>query len=275
MFKIVSDSSSNLISLEGVSFASVPLHILVGEQSFVDDETLDVNAMFDALSSYNGPSSTSCPSPNDWLNAFESFETVFCVTISSGLSGSYSSACAAKQMYEEAHPDRKVYIFDSLSAGPGLALIIYKIKECIQKGLPAQEIYEKVTAYQRTLHIYYALSSLDNLAKNGRVNPLVAKGIGALGIRVIGTATQEGRIKPIDKARGDKKTMQKVFAHMKANGYQGGRVIISHSDYFSVAQSLETLILDTYPDADISIQENTGLCGYYAEQHSVIVSFEE
>lgn len=275
MKKIISDSSSNLLSMDGVAYETVPLHILVGEKSFVDDDSLDIPAMYEALATHQGPTSTSCPSPNDWLTAFGDCEAVFCVTITSGLSGSYSSALAAKQIYEEEYPDREVYIFDSLSTGPEMVLIIEKLKKLITNGLDAKTIYEQTKAYQEKIHLYYALASLDNLAKNGRVNPLIAKGIGALGIRVIGTTTPEGTLKPNDKARGDKKAMKKIFSHMKSTGYKGGRVIISHSDNLASAEELKSLIEAEFGPLNGYIHDNTGLCSYYAEQNSVLVGFEE
>ena len=80
---IVADSSANLTSLGEVPFASVPLHIVVGSDTFVDDPSVDIAAMQRALKAYKGPSSTSCPSPEDWLRAFGDADVVFCVTITS------------------------------------------------------------------------------------------------------------------------------------------------------------------------------------------------
>ncbi|MGN0386473.1 MAG: DegV family protein [Lachnospiraceae bacterium] len=273
-YKIVSDSASNLISMKDFPYESVPLHIMVGEKTFTDDSTLDIHAMYEALASYNDKSSTSCPSPDDWYKAFGDADAVFCVTITSGLSGSCSSAHTAKQMYEEKYPERKVYIVDSLSTGPEMILLIEKIKELIKKGEEAEEIYKEVTAYHKRTHLFYALASLNNLAKNGRVSPLVAKGISVLGIRIIGTASEEGTLKPVNKARGDKKAMQKLVGYMKSLGYKNGKIVISHSDNLSACEELKRLIQETFGKFNGFIHENTALCGYYAELHSVLVGFE-
>lgn len=273
-YKIVSDSSSNLLSLANFPYTSVPLHIIVGDQSFVDDETLNIHDMYQALSAYKGATSTSCPSPDDWIRAFDNADVVFCVTITSGLSGSCASAHAAKQMYEEQHPEKQVFIVDSLSTGPEMVLLIEKIKALLEQDMNPEKIYEEVTKYQKNTHLYYALSSLDNLAKNGRVNPLIAKGIGALGIRIIGTKSKEGTLKPVNKARGDKKAMQKIIDYMKSCGYHGGRVIISHSENPAAVEILQKLLQTEFGDYDGFVHENTGLCGYYAEENSVLVGFE-
>lgn len=273
-YKIVSDSSSNLLTMEGFPYTTVPLHILVGDQCFTDDGSLDVNQMFAALSAHQGKTSTTCPSPDDWLRAFGDADVVFCVTITSGLSGSFGSAHAAKQMYEEQHPDRKVFLVDSLSTGPQMVLLIEKIRSLMEQNMQPSEIYDQVMAYHKKTHIYYALASLNNLAKNGRINPLIAKGIGALGIRVIGTASKEGTLKPVNKARGDKKAMQKLVDYMKSCGYHGGRVIISHSDNPAAVEMLQNILESEFGPLNGFVHENTGLCAYYAEERSVLVGFE-
>ena len=94
--KIISDSASNMRTLDGVDFTSVPLSIITDEKEYVDDSGLDVDKMVEELYSYKGRSSTACPGVGDWLKAFGDAEEVYCVTIISTLSGSYNSAMTAK-----------------------------------------------------------------------------------------------------------------------------------------------------------------------------------
>ena len=89
-YRIALDSSSNVTALDGVEFASAPLTIITDERQFVNDETIDLDAMLKYLSAYKGRSSTSCPNVGDWLNAFADAEGVFVVTITSALSASWT-----------------------------------------------------------------------------------------------------------------------------------------------------------------------------------------
>ena len=57
--KIVADSSANLLSLPDIDFGVVPLHIIVGENDYIDDDKIDLTAMQENLSSYKGKTSTS------------------------------------------------------------------------------------------------------------------------------------------------------------------------------------------------------------------------
>ena len=107
-------------------------------------------------------------------------QRIFFVTITSGLSGSYNSACIAKGMYEAEHPDRRVFVIDSLSAGPELTLIVEKLEEMIGEGMPYEEICSCISDYQKKTGLLFILESLNHFAANGRVSPAVAKIVGVL-----------------------------------------------------------------------------------------------
>ncbi|MBR4123643.1 MAG: DegV family protein, partial [Clostridia bacterium] len=109
-FKIVADSSSDIINLDGFPFESTSLKIVTQNHEYVDDKNLDVDSMVNDLFNYKGKSSSSCPNTTEWLNAFGDSQYIFCVTITATLSGSFNSACIAKQIYEEQYPDRKVFV---------------------------------------------------------------------------------------------------------------------------------------------------------------------
>lgn len=273
--KIVSDSSANTISLDDVNFASAPLKIMTDNREFVDNEQLNIDEMIDYFDSYKGKSKTSCPNPADWLDAFGDCDEVFCVTITSGLSGSYNAACIAKQMYEGDHPGRRVFVIDSLSAGPELRLIIEKLQELIADGNTYEEICSQIQDYVHNTGLLFMLESLKNFAANGRVSPAVAKIVGLLGIRIVGKASDAGTLEPMDKCRGDAKSLDKIVTHLKEFGLQVGKVRIAHCRNQTGAARLENRIHSIFPKADVKITECRGLCSYYAESGGLLVGFEK
>ena len=208
--KIVADSSANLMELKTVAFDAAPLKIITAEREFVDNRELDLNEMIHFFKSYKGKSQTSCPNPEDWLSAFGDAEDVFCVTITSGLSGSYTAACIAKDMYETDHPGRRVFVIDSLSAGPELTLLVEKLEEMIGEGKSYEEICAYMPEYQKNTGLLFMLESLNNFAANGRVSPAVAKIAGVLGIRIVGKASDVGTLEPTDKCRGEAKSLSAI-----------------------------------------------------------------
>lgn len=275
-FKIVSDSGSNLREIGSeVAYATVPLTIMTDEREFVDDETLNINEMVGYLKQYKGKSGTACPSVADWMNAFGDAEGVFCVTITSGLSGSCNAARLAKEDYEAMYPGRKVCIIDSLSAGAEMNLIIEKLAELIGQGESFESICEKIAAYQNQTGLMFSLESLRNLANNGRVNPMVARIAGTLGICVVGKASDVGTLEQMAKCRGEKKALHTLYKYMKDLGYAGKRVFIDQCNNMDAAEQLKNLVLQEYADADVKIGCTYGLCSFYAEEGGLMVGFEK
>jgi len=273
--KIVADSSANILELEGVAFGTAPLKVITTEKEFVDDGALDVEAMVSWLDSYKGKSKTSCPNSSDWLEAFGDSGEIFCVTITSGLSGSYNAACIAKQLYEEKYHDRRVCMIDSLSAGPELMLIIEKLQELIGQGLAYEEICQKIFAYQQQTGLMFMLQSLKNFTANGRVSPTVAKLAGVLGIRIVGKASDKGTLEPTNKCRGQTKSLKAILKQLQEQGLQKGKVRIAHCRNEEAARELQEMILAVAEEADVQIHQCRGLCSYYAETGGMLVGFEK
>ena len=273
-YKIVADSSANMENLDGIDFASVPLTIQVGNEAFVDNKDLNVPDMMQKLKEHKGKTGTACPSVGDWYSAFGDADIVVGTSITSGLSGCFNSARLAAREYVRDHPERKVFILDSLSTGPEMQLIIEKYAEYIRAGLSFDQIRGSIMSYAKKTRLIFSLERLENFAKNGRVSPAVAKVVGLLGIRVVGKASNEGTLEPTYKIRGEKKALSKLLEYMQELGFQGGKVRISHSYNEHGAQSLARLIREAFPLCDIQIRLNRGLCCYYAEEGGVLVGFE-
>ena len=273
-YKIVMDSAGDLRELEQAEFSNVPLKILAGSREFVDDTTTNVEEMVEYMSHYVGKSSTACPSAGEYLEAFGDAEDVYCVTITSGLSGSYNAASIAAQTYQEQYPQRRIHVFDTLSAGPEMTLIAEKIPELVQQKLPFDKIVAQVEEYSRKTRLVFSLESLHNLAQNGRVPGAVAKLAGILSLRLVGKASDEGTLQPTGKARGDQKVPGELLKQLITLGYNGGRVRIHHCCNLPSAQRLKQAILEKFPKASIIIDKTGALCSFYAERGGLLVGFE-
>lgn len=272
-YKIICDSSSNLRPA-ATHLATVPLKIVTDKKEYTDDETLDVASMLLELESYKGRSGTACPNVADWLEAFGEARWVFAVAITSNLSGSYNAAVQAKQAYEEEHPDRRVCCLDTLSTGGEMVLIQEKLEQLIAQGLSFEEVEAAIREYMHHTHLSFMLERMDNLAKNGRVSPIVAKACGILNIRIVGCASDVGTLQPDHKCRGTKKALETIVKDMVEKGYRGGKVILDHVYNPDAAQALKEKILAQFPDADVRIGLCGGLCCFYAEQGGLLVGYE-
>ena len=273
--KIVADSSANITTLKDMPFTSAPLKIVADTREFVDNKALNVDDMITWFSTYKSKSKTSCPNISDWLTAFGDAQEVFCVTITSGLSGSYNTACMAKQAYEAEHEGRRVCVVDSLSAGPELVLIIEKLEQYIRQGMEFDEICRQIEAYHQQTGLIFMLESLQNFAANGRVSPAVAKIAGVLGIRIVGKASDQGTLEPTDKCRGEAKSLTTLAQRLTEAGLSSGKVRIAHCQNEGAAMELKNLIRQQHPYADVSIHTCRGLCSYYAEKGGLLVGYEK
>ena len=274
-FKIVSDSSSDIKELSGIDFESAPLKIITSEREYVDDKSLDVVGMLSDLKKYKGKSRTSCPNSEEFLLAFGECEKVFCITITSNLSGSFNAASVAAKTYLADHPDRRVHVIDSLSTGPESALVIERLRDLIIEGKDFDTVKTEITDYNLNhTRLLFALESMHNLANNGRVSPIVARMAGLLGIRAIGRASDVGTLEMICKSRGPEATARDILANMIGDGYKGGRVKIHHANNLPAAELLISKIKDSYPEAKIDVGMAGGLCSFYAEQGGLLIGFE-
>lgn len=274
--KIVADSSGDILDLTDVPFAAAPMKVCTELKEYVDDAALDVGMMVRELSHYHGRSSTSCPNFDDYIRAFNGARWVFCVTITATLSGSYNAAVVAAKHYEELFPDRRVFVLNSLTAGPELCLIIERLQELILAGKDFDEICDEITEYRKHTGLLFMLESMKNLANNGRVSPVVAKMAGLLGIRVVGKASDRGDLEPLNKCRGEKKALETLVEHMKNMGLQSGKVRIAHCFNEEAARALKNMIRETFEGkVHVKLYRCRGLCSFYAEQGGMLVGFDK
>lgn len=274
IYKLVADSSANVYSMP-LNYANVPLTINTANDEFVDDGTLDVADMVERIRLTKGKSGTSCPNVFNWLRAFEGADRIFAVTITGNLSGSCAACRQAAQNYEQNNPGAKVCVIDSLSAGPELGLILNKLARWIGEGREFEQMVADIAEYMTHTHLSFSLESLTNLARNGRVNPAVAKIAGVLGIRVVGVASDVGTLEPLHKIRGEKKALEALYQDMKDRGYKGGKVRIANCFNEPAGQTLEGLIRAQFPQAEVSHEKCGGLCSFYAEKGGLLVGYED
>ncbi len=272
-FRIVADSSANVLSLQGVNYTTVPMKIVAAKE-YVDNEALDLAGMVADLQQHKGKSGSSCPNVGEWLEAFGEEEYIFGLTITKHLSGSYNSAQQAAVTYMEAHPDRKVFIIDSLSTGPEMMMIVDKILECEANGDDFETTKAKVLDYSNHNHTLFCLESMMNLARNGRTTMAVAKIAGLLGIRVTGDV-EGGEITPVHKPRGAKKATQTLLDMMKERGFRDGNILrIAHCFGEEPALALRDAVMAEFPNTKFTLEPTTALCSFYAEAGGLIIGFE-
>lgn len=277
-WKIVADSGCDYRTIENLAvdtlFESVPLTIQVGNEIFIDNAQLNIDNMMEKMYTTSSASKSACPSPDDYMKAFDGASNIFVVTITGTLSGSYNSAQVAKRLYLEDHPDVNIHIIDTLSAGGENDLIIKKLNLLIGQGLSYEEVIKEITTYQTKTKLLFVLAKVDNLVKNGRLSKLLGAVVGLLNIRMVGEASQDGKLELLQKARGAKKSLVAAFDELIKAGYAGGQIIIAHRNNPKFCQQFSEMVRKRFPQAVIEVIPTSGLCSFYAEENGLLMGYE-
>ena len=276
-WKIIADSGCDYRSLDNLApdteFVSVPLTIQVGETIYRDDAQLNIDQMMEEMYATTTASKSACPSPDDYMKSFEGANIVV-VTITGTLSGSYNSAEIAKKIYLEEHPDTKIHVIDSLSAGGEVDLIVRKLNHLVAEGLDFDQVVDGITAYQAKTKLLFVLAKVDNLVKNGRLSKLVGTVVGLLNIRMVGEASKTGTLELLQKARGQKKAIKAAFDELLKAGYAGGHITIAHRNNDKFIEQFSELVREKFAQASIEVLPTSGLCSFYAEEGGLLMGYE-
>ena len=280
IWNIVCDSSCDLSKhdfvSECVNFETVPLRLQVGEREFVDDEQLNVPELLAAMAEEKSASSSACPSPGTFAQAFAKGDKTVCFTMTSSLSGTYNAAQMGREMALEENPEREICIIDSKATAGMLVLLIRKAKELMEADTTGdfEGICNQLRMYQASLRLSFTLENFDNLIKNGRMRPLVGTLLHSLGIHVIAEATTKGTIRVVDKARGEQKTYKALVQQMcKNKDCTDAEVVISHCENPVGAEKLKAQILADLPVKRVDIVSCRGLTSFYAMEKGLLVGY--
>lgn len=276
-FKIIVDSCCDLtpeLLTSGV-FHSVPLSIYVGSTEFRDDEALVPQTLVDTMAKCQEASHTACPSPADYLDAFEAADgDIYVVTLSALLSGSHNSAWQAAQMFMEDHPERNIRVFNSCSASAGETLIALKISELASSGLAFSQVVSKVDSYIAQMNTLFVLENLDMLRKSGRLNRVQSLVTEALRVKLVMGSTPEGEIKKHTQALSIKQALSKLVDIIAADENHKGKLLcIAHCLCRERAEYLRALVLKTCQVSDVLITETRGLSSFYANNGGIVVAY--
>lgn len=181
------------------------------------------------------------------------------IAFSSGLSGTYNSCRIAVEELREEYPDRIITIIDSLAASLGQGLLVYLTQKLKEEGADMQTAAEWAENHRKNIVHLFTVDDLNHLYRGGRVSKTTAVLGGMLNIKPILHVDDEGKLIPIGKVRGRKKSILELASLMdeKLGSHKDtcDTIFISHGDCLEDAKFLAEKIKARY-------QINTEIINY-------------
>ena len=172
------------------------------------------------------------------------------VTLSSGISGTYNSACVARDELKERYPDRKIYLVDSLAASSGYGLLMETLADLRDSGMGIDELYRWAEENKLKLHHWFFSTDLTFFIKGGRVSKTAGFIGSVMNICPLLNVDFEGKLIPREKIRTKKKVIARIVEQMEINAQDGldysGKCFLSHSLCREDADAVAALVEEKF-----------------------------
>ncbi len=214
--RILTDSTADIppALAESLGITIVPLTVFFGEEAYLDGIELNSTEFFRKLQTSKALPRTSQPSPGAFQEAFirlidEGADSIIAVLLSSKLSGTYQSACTARDSLPEEYKKVSIELIDSECVSVGILYVVMQAAAEAKQGLPLEVIKAHALDRLRRTHILFALDTLEYLSRGGRIGGASALVGNILSIKPI-LSFKNGQIVPIERPR----TRSKAYARI-------------------------------------------------------------
>ena len=216
----------------------------------------------------------------DYFSAMcEEGKDIVHVTLSSGISGTYNSACSAALIVKERFPEREIYVIDSLGASSGYGLILDTAAAMRDSGLTAKELADWITENRLKLHHWFFSTDLSSYVRGGRISKTAAFFGGVFEICPLLNMDNLGRLIPRKKVRTKKNVIKEIVQRMVENADKGldydGKCFISMSACREDAEEVARLVEARFPklNGKVLINNIGGLIGSHTGPGTVALFF--
>jgi len=249
------DLDHNILNDYGIKLFYMPVNI--NGEIYLDRLNLTPGEFYKMLEKPGVVPTTSQINPAEFAAEFEKAikdndDHVIYIAFSSGLSGTYQSACLAREMV---NPER-ITVIDSLSASVGYGLTVLRAAQAIQAGKSKEEVIAEIEDNIRRIQHIFIVGNFEMLKRGGRVNAAAAAIGNLLNIKLI-LHFVDGKIVPLEKVHGLKKAKKRMLEIMEERGYELEKQLIgiNHSNDLEGALELQRIIQERFGCKDFVISE--------------------
>ena len=224
----------------------VSFHFNIDGKEYLDDlgQTMSFEEFYSKIEGGAMPT-TSQVNVGQFIEFFEPYlrdsKDILHISLSTGLSGSYNSACIAREELLSRYPDRKIMIIDSLGASSGYGLLTDLAKDMRDSGATIEEVYTWVEENKLNIHHWFFSTDLTHYKRGGRISATSAVVGNLLNICPLLNMSYDGKLIPRVKIRGKKHVIEEIVNKMKMyadNGLQySGKCFISNSACYEIGRA--------------------------------------
>ena len=259
-YTVITDTSANLDQqwLADHQVPVIPFHYFVGgrDNTCTDTRGFDGEKFYNAMR--NGEKvTTSQITPQAYLDVFrpilENGNDILFVSMSSGISGSFSQSQSAKNELQDEFPDRKICLVDTLGASLGEGLLVVKAVECRDQGMPLEEVFQLLQNMRHSMCQVFTVDDLKYLRNTGRLSNISALVGMVLNIKPLLKGNTEGKIISFAKIRGRKKAIMGLAEQYDkfVRDAESQVIGIAHADCQQDVDTLISLLKQNHPPKDI------------------------
>lgn len=280
--KILLDSGCDIAKEEAeqYGFGVVPLIITDGEQQWTDYDGIDILAYQEHLRSCSSIPTTAQPSPQTFLERYESLvdqaDHILVITMSVGGSGTFYSAVMAKEMFEDKHPDHRcrIWVHDSWSCSMVEVMQAKAAHRMALDGKTMGDILVALEEMKRRSSSYYLVNNIDFLIKGGRVGNLKGAMVSALNIKpIISIVNGYGSNHAI--AMGYSKGLSKLAHYFVSEADETTALYLTHCGAENEAKELAERIRKTFPNLSVQINRMWGTMSTQAGPGTIGMFYEK
>jgi DegV family protein with EDD domain len=173
MIKIVTDTGASLppdlARRFGIEMA--PIHIIFGDEVLLEGFELSGNEGYQRMATARELPRTTPPSPEEFAEIYNRIRTsnpdatILSIHLSRGL----SEATLSARLAAEGLSDANIHIFDSQSVTMGEGLMVMEAARMVRNGASLEEIIATLEMMRDRMQVVFAVKTLENLAKGGRI----------------------------------------------------------------------------------------------------------
>lgn len=257
---IITDSTTDLPNeiIEELEIKVIPLSFELEGKSYMDNLSVNIHDFYDRLRK-GDKSVTSLINAGTFIEYFKPIlevgNDILYISFSSALSGTYNSSVIAIEELLEEYKESKIMSIDSKAASLGEGLLVYSAVMKKREGLSIDELHEWIKDNMLKLCHWFTVDDLNHLKRGGRVSAFSATVGTALNVKPILHVDNEGRLIPMSKVRGRKKSLHALLDHMVETCIEPENqiIFIGHGDTLEDAEFLADLIREKLQVKDFVI----------------------